>query len=473
VLFPTIDFAVFFAIIFPITWWLNPWNSGKKVWLVAASYLFYSFWNPSFLFLLAGSSVGNFCFGMLLGQTDKAHWRRLVVALAVVANLSLLGYFKYYNFLSATLSNLFADFGLTVDFGSTEVALPIAISFLTFHGLSYVIDVYRRRIPPSRNLVDLLLYISFFPHLVAGPIVRAHDFLPQLARRSDPSTIRIGPSLFLILGGLFKKVVIASHVSTLFVDPIFVEPTGFGTIDLVLGMYAYAIVIYCDFSAYTDIAIGVANLLGYQFPQNFNQPYRALSLQDFWRRWHITLSTWLRDYLYISLGGNRHGRLATYRNLIITMGLGGLWHGAGLQFVIWGLMHGVGLAVERALGLRQAADDATPRPFPARLVAWFVTFHFVCIAWVFFRSPSLDAALRYFKTMLANPATPSTITWFVGLWMVVGFLTQWINAAHFRALQRAFEGWPTTAKVALCFGTIYLIAVLSPVGIPPFIYFQF
>ncbi|MBV9245706.1 MAG: MBOAT family protein [Methylobacteriaceae bacterium] len=471
-LFPTIDFAVFFALVFPVTWSLNSWNFSKKIWLVAASYLFYSFWDWRFLFLLFFSSIGNFCAGMLIGSAKGLGVRRLVLAVAVALNLSVLGYFKYYNFLSLTLSNVLARLGLNVDFGSTEVALPIAISFLTFHGLSYIIDVYRGRIAPSKSAVDLLLYISFFPHLVAGPIVRAHDFLPQLERRSDPSTIRVGQSVFLILGGLFKKVVIASHVSTLFVDPIFVEPTNYGTIDLILGMYAYAVVIYCDFSAYTDIAIGIANLLGYQFPQNFDQPYRALSLQDFWRRWHMTLSTWLRDYLYISLGGNRHGTFATYRNLIITMGLGGLWHGAGLQFIVWGLMHGVGLAVERALGLRQERDAPRRGRFTI-FIAWFVTFHFVCIAWVFFRSPSLDAAAAYFGTMFSNPTVPSTITWFVAVWMAVGFLTQWIDASYFRKLQGYYERSPLAAKVLVPFAVIYVIAVLSPVGIPPFIYFQF
>ncbi len=472
-LFPTIDFAFFFALVFPVTWFLNRWNGIKKVWLVAASYLFYSCWDPRFVPLLFFSSTGNFVAGLLLGKAKRPWSRRLVLGAAVVLNLLVLGYFKYYNFLSLTLANLFGQFGVRVDFGSTEIALPIAISFLTFHGLSYIIDVFRGRLEPSRSLVDLLLYISFFPHLVAGPIVRAHDFLPQMQHRSEPATIRIGPSVFLIVGGLFKKVVIASHVSTLFVDPIFVEPSNFGTLDLILGMYAYAVVIYCDFSAYTDIAIGIANLLGYQFPQNFDQPYRSLSLQEFWRRWHITLSTWLRDYLYISLGGNRKGTFNTYRNLIITMGLGGLWHGAGLQFVVWGLMHGLGLAFERALGLGRSVQGSLRFGALRRVVAWFVTFHFVCIAWVLFRSPSLEAAVAYFQTMFANAPVAPTITWFVGFWIVVGFLTQWIDAKYFRALQARYEAMPLPAQMLAPFAVIYVIAVLAPAGIPPFIYFQF
>ena len=209
---------------------------------------------------------------------------------------------------------------------------------------------------PTRSLVDILLYISFFPHLVAGPIVRAKIFLDQTIRRSDPKDIRLGMSVFLIVGGLFKKVIVANYLSTDFVDGVFRAPTEYSRLDLLLGMYAYALQIYCDFSAYTDIAIGIANLLGYQFPQNFNQPYRASSVQDFWRRWHITLSNWLRDYLYIPLGGNRDGTWLTYRNILITMLLGGLWHGASWNFVIWGGLHGVALVIERLLGLTGAGE---------------------------------------------------------------------------------------------------------------------
>ena len=338
-LFPTVEFAIFFALVFPFAWALNRANGAKKLFLTLVSYAFYSFWDWRFLFLLFASSLFNFACGLLLGRMQRSGLRKATISLGVAGNLALLGYFKYYDFLGAWLGDVLAKFGLHVDFGSTGLALPVAISFLTFHGLSYIIDVYRGVLQPSRSLVDLLLYISFFPHLVAGPIVRAKDFLDQLAHPCDPQNIRIGQSMRLILGGLFKKVIIASYISTRFVDPVFINPPDFGSLDLILAMYAYAIVIYCDFSAYTDIAIGVANLLGYQFPQNFNQPYRALTLQDFWRRWHMTLSSWLRDYLYVPLGGNRFGTLLTYRNLLITMGLGGLWHGAGLQFIVWGLIH--------------------------------------------------------------------------------------------------------------------------------------
>ena len=236
--------------------------------------------------------------------------------------------------------------------------------------------------------------------------MRAKIFLEQTVRRSDPKDIRLGMSVFLIVGGLFKKVIVANYLSTDFVDGVFRAPTEYSRLDLLLGMYAYALQIYCDFSAYTDIAIGIANLLGYQFPQNFNQPYRASSVQDFWRRWHITLSSWLRDYLYIPLGGSRDGTWFTYRNILITMLLGGLWHGASWNFVIWGGLHGVALVVERAA--RGDGRARPPRPHPRRCVWWFVTLHFVCLTWVFFRAPTFDTAIAYLSTLVSGEAVFST-----------------------------------------------------------------
>ena len=472
-LFPTIEFAVFFAIVFPITWLLNEKNTLKKCFLLFVSYVFYSFWDWRFIFLLFVSSAGNYVAGRLLGVAHTERARKFVTFVAVTLNLSLLGYFKYYDFLAAQIANLLAaGFGLQVDFGSTGLALPVAISFLTFHGISYIVDVGRGKVEASKSLLDLMLYIAFFPHLVAGPIVRAADFLNQLSKKCDPKDIELGPSVLLILGGLFKKVVIASHISTLFVDRVFTNPSDFGGLDLVLAAYGYAIVIYCDFSAYTDIAIGVANLLGYRFPQNFNQPYRAVSLRDFWRRWHMSLSSWLRDYLYIPLGGDRGGRLATYRNLLLTMLLGGLWHGAGLQFLIWGGLHGLGLAIERLMQERLGLDIAKSGRI-AKLIGWFVTFNFVCVAWIFFRSPTLEGALEYFRTMLKNYSSPATATPVVLGLMALGFATQFVKRSDYERLAQLYESSPLGVKVAAPALTIWLISVLAPAGVAPFIYFQF
>jgi D-alanyl-lipoteichoic acid acyltransferase DltB (MBOAT superfamily) len=469
-LFPTIEFAIFFAVVFPLTWLLNDLNTAKKWFLVAASYFFYAAWRADFTLILLTSSVVNFCLALLLGRLADGRGRLALLWLGIAVNLGVLGAFKYYNFFAASTMNLASTVGWNLQIPFFEVGLPIAISFLTFHALSYIIDVYHRKLAPTRSLVDILLYISFFPHLIAGPIVRAKAFLEQTVRRSNPKDIRLGFAVFLIVGGLFKKVIVANYLSTDFVDGVFRSPTEYSRLDLLLGMYAYALQIYCDFSAYTDIAIGVANLLGYQFPQNFNQPYRALSVQDFWRRWHMTLSFWLRDYLYIPLGGNRGGALFTYRNILITMVLGGLWHGASVSFIIWGLLHGLALVVERMLGVTGPGGH---RHVPAA-ISWLVTFHFVCLTWVFFRAPSLDGALAYLSTLVASDAIWSTtVTPLVLLMLAFGALTQIIPDAWFERLEVRYDRASIAVKVALPFAAIFLVAVAAPGGVPPFIYFQF
>jgi alginate O-acetyltransferase complex protein AlgI len=470
-LFPTIEFAIFFALVFPVTWLLNDYNAAKKWFLVAVSYLFYAFWRADFTLILLASSVANFLLALVLGQMTDGRGRLAVLWLGVVCNLGVLGVFKYYNFFVATAINLAQPFGWHPHIPFIELGLPIAISFLTFHALSYIIDVYHRKLAPTRSLVDILLYISFFPHLIAGPIVRAKAFLEQTVRNSDPADIRLGFSVFLIVGGLLKKVIIANYLSTDFVDGVFRSPADYSRLDLLLGMYAYALQIYCDFSAYTDIAIGVANLLGYQFPQNFNQPYRAVSVQDFWRRWHITLSYWLRDYLYIPLGGNRGGTLLTYRNILLTMGLGGFWHGANLTFVIWGLLHGAALVVERMLGI--TGEKGPGRRVPAWLT-WFVTLHFVCVTWVFFRSPTLEVAQTYLSTLVSGERIfTTTVTPLVAAMLVLGALTQIIPNDWFDRLEAYYDRASIAVKVTIPFVVIFVVAVAAPGGVPPFIYFQF
>jgi alginate O-acetyltransferase complex protein AlgI len=472
-LFPTIEFALFFALVFPVTWLLNDYNTAKKWFLVAASYFFYASWNASYTLILLGSSLFNFALALGLDRLGDGAARRALLWLGVACNLGLLGYFKYYDFFVASAMNLMMSLGLPLDLRFIEIALPIAISFMTFHALSYIIDVYHRRIPATRSLVDILLYISFFPHLIAGPIVRAKAFLEQTVCKASPYEIRLGLSVFLITGGLFKKVIVANYLSTDFVDAVFRSPADFSRLDLLLGMYAYAIQIYCDFSAYTDIAIGIANLLGYRFPQNFDQPYRARTVQEFWRRWHMTLSSWLRDYLYIPLGGNREGEFLRARNIMVTMALGGLWHGASPSFVVWGLMHGAALVLGRVFerssafaGLRGARLSA--------VLGWLVTFHFVCVTWVFFRSPSLEAAQAYFAALARNDAGwTTTMTPLVAAALAIGAVTQIVPSRWFEDLEAYYDRAALVFKVALPFLLIFLIAVAAPGGVPPFIYFQF
>jgi alginate O-acetyltransferase complex protein AlgI len=467
-LFPTIDFAAFFALVFPVTWLLNRLNSCKKWFLVGVSYYFYAYWKVEYVPLLFFSSLANFLIALQIGKLPDGKWRLTVLWIGVALNLGVLGYFKYYDFFLLSLIDLFDSIGVNLPVPFVEVALPIAISFLTFHALSYIIDVYRRELPATESLVDILFYFSFFPHLIAGPIVRAKQFLAQTTQRSSAASIRLGDSVFLILGGLFKKVIVADYLASNFVDNIFRVPTSYSSADLLLGAYAYGLQIYCDFSAYTDIAIGIANLLGYEFPQNFNQPYRAISVRDFWRRWHMSLSSWLRDYLYIPLGGNKRD---TYRNILVTMLLGGLWHGASFNFVIWGLLHGLGLAVERALGLTLAGESKIAWPVAA--MCWLITFNFVSFAWIFFRAPSLEASFAYLSRLASGTGWSTTMTPFVATMMVLGAATQAIPAGWWAELQARYEAASLPLRIAVPFVVIFIIAVAGPSGIPPFIYFQF
>src|SRR5215218_7666299 len=358
-LFPTSAFLIFFLAVAAAMVALDTRFAAKKAVLVGASYFFYAQWDRQFCFLLAFSSAVSYGAGLLIDGARDDRAKRIILGIAVAVHLSLLGVFKYFDFFVLSANELARSLGFTHELPFIEILLPVGISFFTFHGISYLTDVYRGDVAVCRNPLDMALYMSFFPQLVAGPIVRAAYFLPQLARPSA-EPIPIAPALLLILIGLFKKVVIANYLATGLVDPVFAAPTSYGGPDLLLGVYAYAVQIYCDFSAYSDIAIALAALLGFRFPANFNQPYRAERLREFWQRWHISLSFWLRDYLYIPLGGNRHGKVNTYRNLMLTMLLGGIWHGAAWKFVMWGALHGGGLAAERMLAPWLRMRPASP-----------------------------------------------------------------------------------------------------------------
>ena len=351
VLFPTFTFAAFFAVVLPVSWMLRERVTAWKLFVLAASYYFYGYWDVRFLVLLAGMTLGNEVAAIAIHRSTGAASRKTALTVAVALDLVVLGFFKYYDFFTDSL-----DRNLGVSSPALDVVLPIGISFFTFQGISYVVDVYRRDTPPA-PLLDFAVYLSFFPQLVAGPIVRAVEFLPELRSERVPDQVEAGRAVVLIGRGLFKKVVIADFLGRAIVDDAFGTPGEYGGLDILFGIYGYAIQLYADFSGYTDMAIGIALLLGFRFPQNFDRPYAAVSVQDFWRRWHMTLSRWLRDYLYFPLGGNRKGRLTTYRNLLITMGLGGLWHGAAGTFVVWGLYQGLGMAGERFISDLRGEQD--------------------------------------------------------------------------------------------------------------------
>lgn len=470
-LFPTLDFAIFFFIVYSGAWGLRAYPQGRKLFLLAASYVFYGYWDARFVFLLGGSSLLSF-FGGLALQAHAASPRRQTVLLGLIAaHLGLLGYFKYMGFFLETLSDLLQGLGLERELPVWEILLPVGISFFTFQGISYLIDVWRGRIAAETSVLDFTVYMAFFPHLVAGPIVRGAEFLPQLKGVVDPDSPlapRTGYALLLILTGLFKKVVIASHVAVELVDPVFSEPDHYGGLDMLLAIYGYAVQIYCDFSAYSDMAIGIAALLGFYFPRNFNQPYRAARLRDFWRRWHMTLSAWLRDYLYIPLGGNRGSPARTARNLLLTMGLGGIWHGAAWTFVVWGVLHGVALGLER----RFLPQDAPAHGW-RRWLAILGVFHFVCFAWIFFRAGNLEkvTAVMAGLTRWATPlevATPS-----VALLIALGLGSQFLPATTLDRLEILFNDLSPLERGALVGLGVVVINALGVSGVAPFIYFQF
>jgi len=469
-LFPTIEFGLFFAFAIVLVWSLNSRNLLKKWVLLGLSLAFYASWDWRFLLLLFASGAISYLVGLYVGS--ERPFRRAVLLIGVFLDLGVLCYFKYLDFFIAQALTLANALGVNLPLGFVNVTLPVAISFLTFHAISYIVDVYRGRLKASRSPLDILIYISFFPHLVAGPIVRAHEFLPQLASPRRPEDFGFGENLALILGGLLKKMVIANYLAVMFVDPVFTDPTQFSRFDLVMAVYAYAIQIYADFSAYTDIAIGVAALLGYRFPQNFNQPYRALGIGDFWRRWHMTLSSWLRDYLYITLGGNRAGKLMTARNLMLTMLLGGLWHGANWTFLVWGGLHGAALVVDHAYRRSRFYKRFGRTPWAAAL-DWAVTFHFVCLCWLFFRSPSLDAATQYLAGIVSDNGAASIMPAIVWPLLAAGAFTQFIPPDSRFRLGEWLDARGQAAQIAFGAVALYVIVVMAPSASAPFIYFQF
>jgi D-alanyl-lipoteichoic acid acyltransferase DltB (MBOAT superfamily) len=343
-----------------------------------------------------------------------------------------------------------------------ELTLPIGISFFTFQAMSYIIDLRRGLIEPMK-LLDFAVYLSFFPQLIAGPIVRASEMAPQIAKRPDPRRVASAEAFHLILRGLFKKVVVSSWLASNLVDGVFADPQGHSSLDVLFGVYGYAIQIYADFSGYTDIAIGVALLLGFRFSINFDRPYSALSLRDFWRRWHITLSSWLRDYLYIPLGGNRGRTSDMYRNLLITMLLGGLWHGSTWNFVIWGAIHGVALIIERSL--------PTERIHPA--IRWALTFHVVCFAWIFFRAGSFSAASDVLSAIIGSTGDTTVLNAGLILVVLASIGVQFVTKSASARMGSWMNRWPILVQ-GIAFGIgLGAIDMLGPEGIAPFIYFQF
>ena len=373
-------FVLFFACVLGALS-LAPSRRSRQLIILVSSTVFYGYWNKLYLLLLATPSIIDYVCAKWIEDTNDERARKRWLIVSIATNLGLLGYFKYTNFFLGTTANLIGR-----HYEQLAILLPIGISFYTFKTLSYTIDVYRRKIPACRDWWQYAMFVTYFPELIAGPIVRASVFLPQMTRSLRPSWKRASVGLQLILLGASKKLLIADRVAIL-PDAVFARPGAFGSWSVISAVVAYSLQIYCDFSGYSDIAIGVSRIIGFDLPENFNMPYLSTSVTEFWRRWHMTLSQWLRDYLYIPLGGNQKGHLRTYFNLMITMLLGGLWHGANWTFVIWGIMHGTALAANKFWAEKMGDRIRLPK-----LISWAATYAFVCICWIFFRAPDFHTA---------------------------------------------------------------------------------
>lgn len=472
-LFNSLTFVVFFAIVLSFYWSMRSWN-GRKNLLLVASYIFYGAWNPPFAALLFSTTALDFYLGRKMGKLREARERRIWLWLSVAVNLSMLGFFKYGNFLLENFTWVLARGGIQYKPPHLDVFLPIGISFYTFHSLSYTLDIYRGVMKPTRSLRDFALAVSFFPQLVAGPIVRAGDFLPQLEAPPQRQEGRFLWGLLLMTLGLFEKVVLADTLLAGSADRVFGYAGPLMAVDSWTGVVAFAGQIFCDFAGYSTCAIGAALCLGFHLKDNFRFPYAAVGFSDFWRRWHISLSTFLRDYLYIPLGGNRRGPMRAMINLVIVMFLGGLWHGAAWTFVVWGLLHGSYLAIERLLKIL-----VKPAPWVDRFVAKFclglITYFAVLVAWVYFRAPNFAAAGRMIGGMFGRHARPDAILSTREI-LQVATVTIGLLLAHWSMRETSMEAvvgrLPHWAVASVWFFMACAI-ILTQGNSNAFIYFQF
>ncbi|PKP22987.1 MAG: MBOAT family protein [Bacteroidetes bacterium HGW-Bacteroidetes-21] len=488
-LFTSLYFWIFFAVVMAGYSLVYKHKASRNIYLFIFSLFFYYKSGGYYFSLLIFSTIVDYIIGLLIGRTESKLKRLMLVTTSVVINLLVLAYFKYAYFFTDIVNSVFHTqlevqnqlavwtnftFGTSLDI--TTIILPVGISFYTFQTISYSIDVYRKRLEPVKNILDFGFYVSFFPQLVAGPIVRAAEFIPQLYKNYKISYAEFGHAIFLILNGLIKKMIVSDYISVNFVDRIFDNPAAYSGFENLMGVYGYAIQIYCDFSGYTDIAIGAALLLGFRLPLNFNSPYKAASITDFWRRWHISLSSWLRDYLYISLGGNRKGKIRQNINLMLTMLLGGLWHGAHIRFIIWGGIHGLALVLDK-LGKYLNPIPKKHKLF-RRIAGLVFTFHVVCLAWIFFRAKDMHAIQTVLTQITSSwnlRLIPEIISVYGNIFaiIVIAFAIHWLPSRF----KEKYRGWfirtHWSLKALIAVFAIVLIYQFRTAGIQPFIYFQF
>jgi D-alanyl-lipoteichoic acid acyltransferase DltB (MBOAT superfamily) len=461
----------------------------RNFYLFLVSLFFYYKSGGLFLFLLIFVALIDFTCGLLIYRSKTRFWRRIILLLSIISNIGILAYFKYTGFFVHTLNSIlgtefvvtdflgaFSNSFLGTNFDISTIILPVGISFFTFQSLSYTIDMYRKKLEPVRNFLDFGFYVSFFPQLVAGPIVRASEFIPQLYKSYSLSQREFSHALFLISKGLIKKIIISDFIAVNFIDRIFELPTAYSGFENLMAVYGYGLQIYCDFSGYTDIAIGIALILGFRLPFNFNSPYKASSVAEFWKRWHISLSRWLRDYLYIPLGGSRKGRFRTIINLMLTMLIGGLWHGADLRFIIWGGLHGLGLAINK---LWTYIFGEKPRGgWFVRVVSVFLTFQFVSFCWVFFRAPDMQHVGMMFRQIFGNflPGSYGTlIQVYSGVFsiMAAGYLIHFLPEKFKESYRGLFIKIPIAAQLVIVLLIGFMLFQMRSTEVMPFIYFRF
>jgi len=475
-LFNSWEFILFLSIIIPVYYLLS--HRSQNYFLIAASYFFYGYWDYRFLSLIIISTLVNYFLGLKIQSSQNRHNKNLFLIFSLMCNLGFLGFFKYCNFFIESFSFLVARIGLTPSFHTLNIILPLGISFYTFQILSYVIDIYRNKQHPTSDFISFALYVCYFPQLVAGPIERAQRLLPKIQTKRHVSKENIYAGIQLILIGYVKKIAIADAVAP-YVNTLFANHHSYLSLDLLCGVYLFALQIYGDFSGYSDIARGVSKLMGIDLMINFKQPYFSRNVSEFWKRWHISLSSWLRDYLYITLGGNRNGQLMTYRNLFVTMFLGGLWHGASWVFILWGCLHGIYLSLYRYLNERKSKADTLVQNkinlFIGDALSVIFTFHIVSLTWVFFRAPDLKTAYSYLSTLF-NPSfwgyTGGSLS-FVTLFYIL-----FVFALDFPMYKSGQELLLTnkthwTIRSAVYAGLILILTFLGESNVQPFIYFQF
>lgn len=472
-LFTQLTFWVFFAIVAAL-YVLLPHRAQNRM-LLVASYVFYGAWDWRFLSLILLSTVVDYAVGLRMASEDHQQRRKRLLMISLAVNLGMLGVFKYFGFFVTSFEALLAQVGYQTDPFVLSIVLPVGISFYTFQTLSYTIDIYRRELKPCRDFLDFALFVAFFPQLVAGPIERARNLLPNIAAPRVLSWDALGRGAVLCLLGLIKKVVIADAIAPS-VDAVYASPDPTRA-DVILATWLFAIQIYCDFSGYTDIARGVAKMLGFRLMRNFAQPYFAIDPQEFWRRWHISLSTWLRDYLYISLGGNRGRAWTTYRNLMATMALGGLWHGAAWNFVLWGIYQGGLLSIHRAfVGAHKRSGEGTQRGLFAwigRILLMILFFQVVCYGWLLFRATSFAQIADFTQRLFTGPSGLTLPDPPIAAYLGIGFILVWDILIERTGNVRFYQTWPLAVRAGIYAGMIYLLAFGATTATSAFIYFQF